>query len=119
MEVTIVLDGTTDELEALVRQLRDLIDLSGLLEPDTIPEEIDWGAHEAFGRLTSTEREIIRLDLRWEPRRRIAQQINISVGTVTVYRRSIRHKLRGIQSTQRPDWLKRWIRRFPGRTPKQ
>ncbi len=117
MEITIVLDGTSDELEALVRALGDLVDLSSLLEADTLPKEIDWEAHEAFGRLTSTEREIIRLDLTWETRRGIAQQLNISVGTVTVYRRAIRHKLRGILSTQRPAWLKHWIRRFPGRQP--
>lgn len=117
MEVTIVLDGTAAELEELVRELRDLVDLSGQLEVDTAIEEIDWGAHEAFSRLKHNEREIIRLDLKWERRGRIAQQLNISAGTVTVYRRAIRHKLRGVQVAQQPDWLKRWLRRFPGRTP--
>ncbi|GAB4197780.1 MAG: hypothetical protein OHK0022_16350 [Roseiflexaceae bacterium] len=115
MEVTIVLDGTTEELEALVNDLRDLIDLRGLLDTQITPEEIDWGAHEVFGRLKPTEREIICLDLKWEPRRRIAQELKISAGTVTVYRRSIRSKVRVIPEAEQPDWLRRWLRRFPGR----
>jgi DNA-binding NarL/FixJ family response regulator len=114
MKATIVVEGTPTEVAELLRQLHDLAEVQLLFEPDSLQLPINWDEHPALGRLTAVEREIIRLDLLFEPRRRIAQQLQLTVGTVTVYRRSIRAKLRAIPPEQYPPAMQQWLRRFPG-----
>ena len=114
MKATIVVEGTPTEVAELLRQLHDLAEVQLLFEPASLQLPINWDEHPALGRLTAVEREIIRLDLLFEPRRRIAQQLQLTVGTVTVYRRSIRAKLRAIPPDQYPPAMQQWLRRFPG-----
>jgi len=53
-----------------------------------------------------------------EPRRRIAQALELNAGTVTVYRRSIRAKLRAAPADEYPTAIQHWLRRFPGQAGK-
>ncbi|GAB4210174.1 MAG: hypothetical protein OHK0022_42730 [Roseiflexaceae bacterium] len=66
-------------------------------------------------QLTTLEHATIQHDLAGVRRQDISQQLDISPGTVTVYRRNIRQKLRHLPPNQCPVEIIRWLRRFPGR----
>lgn len=118
MHGTMIFEGVPAEIEQLIRLVagqlpitihlgsKTLISLEGLEE---LPPE---------ARPTPVERALIQLDLRGEPRRRIAPRLGLTVSTVTVYRRNIRLKFRHVPPERQPEWMVRWLRRFPGRTPK-
>lgn len=122
--------GSAGGLEALVRvsgpaaalaELVERLARQGLvavqIEADPSAADAAW---ELLPRpLSATERAIVQHDLRGEPRRRIAALLELSAGTVTVYRRLIRAKFQALPPAQRPAWMRGWLRRFPGapRTP--
>lgn len=114
MKATIVVEGVPTEVATLIRQLHGLAEVQLLFEPEALLLPITWEEHPALGQLTVAEREIVRLDLLFEPRRRIAQHLGLTVGTVTVYRRSIRAKLRKAPADQFPTAVQQWLKRFPG-----
>lgn len=114
MKATVVVEGTPTEVATLIRQLHGLADVQLLFEPEALLLPINWEQHPALEQLTAAEREIVRLDLLFEPRRRVAQHLGLTVGTVTVYRRSIRAKLRKTPAEQFPAAVQQWLRRFPG-----
>lgn len=114
MKATITVEGTPAQLAKLFGQLHRLALVQYESGPGQAGLLIDWNAHPAFERLRDVEREIIRLDLLNEPRRRIATQLELGANTVTVYRRTIRSKLRGAPAEQYPAAIQHWLRRFPG-----
>lgn len=115
MKVTIVIEGIPDDIAPLIHSLYERADVHLSFKPELLAP-IDWESHPALQRLTSVEREIMRLDLEHEPRRRIAQLLQLTTGTVTVYRRSIRLKLRSVPCDKHPAQVREWLRRFPGKT---
>ena len=117
MKATVVIEGTPEEVAEALRLLHGLGELELSFGPEVQPLPPRWDAHPALARLTAVEREIVRLDLLYEPRRRIAQALELTVGTVTVYRRSIRAKLRAASADEYPAAIQRWLRRFPGQRP--
>ncbi len=118
MHGTMMFEGSAAEIEQLIRLVAGQLPITIHLANRTpIPlEGLEDLPPEA--RLTPAEQALIQLDLRGEPRRRIAPRLNLTVGTVTVYRRNIRLKFRHVPPERRPDWMVTWFRRFPGRTPK-
>jgi len=118
MKATVVIEGTPEEVAEAIRLLHGLGELLLSFGPEAQPLLLRWDAHPALGRLTAVEREIVRLDLLYEPRRRIAQVLQLTVGTVTVYRRSIRAKLRAAPAGEYPAAIQHWLRRFPGQPGK-
>lgn len=117
MRATIIVEGSSDELESLLQHLHSTADAQITLRPAVFEPQIDWEAHPALAQLTSVEREIVRRDLLLEPRRRITEQLDLKADTVTVYRRTIRLKLRKIPAEDYPAALHHWLGRFPGRPP--
>jgi FixJ family two-component response regulator len=114
MRATIVVEGSPDDLETLIQHLHSVTEAQITLRPVVFEPIIDWEAHPVLVQLTPVEREIVRRDLLLEPRRRIAEQLDLRAGTVTVYRRTIRLKLRGIPTEQLPAALRHWLTCFPG-----
>jgi len=113
MKASVVIEGTPDEVVALIDSLRERGEVHVSFDTDTMVL-LDWDVHPALRQLRIREREIMRLDLEHEPRRRIAELLDLTVGTVTVYRRSIRAKLRAFPPDQYPTFVREWLRRFPG-----
>jgi len=119
MRATVTVEGTEEEIEALIRGIARRtpgihvqiglhvgVPLSGMEEQ---PPAV---------QLRPVEREIVQMDLRGEPRREIASKLQLTPGTVTVYRRLIRLRLRAIPEDQRELWMLLWLRRFPGAPPR-
>lgn len=120
MRATVTVEGTHEEIEALIRALAS--GAPGVHVQVGLEVALPPGAREelaAADMLRPVERAIVLMDLRGEPRRQIASQLELSAGTVTVYRRLIRLRLRGIPEEQRPPWMLMWLRRFPGMAPPQ
>ena len=118
MRATVTVEGTEQEIEALILAIAGRapgvhvqiglhvgIPLAGLEEQPSAVQ------------LRPVEREIVQMDLRGEPRREIASRLQLTPGTVTVYRRLIRLRLRAIPEGQRELWMLMWLRRFPGAAP--
>lgn len=113
MKATIIVEGTPAEIAALLDSLREQGEVHVSFGADAVTL-VDWDSHPVLQRLRQRERDIMRLDLEHEPRRRIAEQLKLTVGTVTVYRRAIRAKLRAVPPDQYPSFVHEWLRRFPG-----
>ena len=109
----ITLEGPAADVADLIRSLHERGGVHLHADADLLGP-LDWEAHPALGRLRPLERAIMRLDLAHEPRRRIAAQLKLTVGTVTVYRRSIPAQLRAAPLDQYPPQVREWLRRFPG-----
>ncbi len=116
MEVTLLIRASVQEITPMLDLLaergyipqqwgRELID--PLPELEELPPEF---------RLTSREHAIVQHDLVGLPRRDMSCLLEISPGTITVYRRHIRRKLRHLPPEQRSVAVTNWLRRFPGRT---
>ncbi len=117
MEVSLVVRASAQEIIAL---------LELLVERGYIPQQ--WGREvvdplpELEGlppefQLTPLEQAIVQHDLAGLRRQEISHKLDISPGTITVYRRLIRHKLRHLPPERRPSQIISWLRRFPGSTP--
>ncbi|HEU4321943.1 MAG TPA: hypothetical protein VFS21_02235 [Roseiflexaceae bacterium] len=118
MEVTLLIRASAQEIASMLDLLaergyvpqqwgRELID--PLPELEGLPPE--W-------RLTPIEHAIVQHDLIGARRCDISRLLEISAGTITVYRRLIRKKLRHLPQEQRSAAITNWLRRFPGRQHK-
>ena len=115
LHALIQISGPQEAVAALIERLARHAAITVLAEGDlALPE--DAGA-ELARPLTATERALVQHDLRGEPRRRIAERLGVTPGTITVYRRLIRLKLRAVPPERRPLWMQSWLRRFPGLAP--
>lgn len=114
LKATLTIDGDPHAVTELIRALTERTELQITCHVEQPFALIDWEAHPTLQRLSPVEREIMRLDLAHQPRRLVAQTLELAVGTVTVYRRMIRVKLRGLPQQQCPAPVREWLRRFPG-----
>lgn len=120
MRATVTVEGTHEEIEALIRMIADRA--PGVHVQVGLDVGLPLNGVEDLppvGQLKPVERKIVLMDLRGEPRRQIASQLELSAGTITVYRRLIRLKLRNLPEEQRQPWMLMWLRRFPGVAPAQ
>ncbi|GAB4213275.1 MAG: hypothetical protein OHK0022_50150 [Roseiflexaceae bacterium] len=115
MHGTMTFAGTTAEIVQLIRLVAGQFPITIHLGNETPTRLEGLEALPPEARPTPIEQALIQLDLRGEPRRRIAPRLGLTVGTVTVYRRNIRLKFRHVPPEQRPGWMTRWFHRFPGR----
>lgn len=120
MEVTLTVSATSEEIVPMLDLLaergyipqqwgRAVIDPVSELEH--LPPEV---------QLTAVEIALIQHDLAGLRRRDISQRLDVTPGTITVYRRLIRQKLGRVPADQLPPCVHNWLRRFPGnqKTPK-
>ncbi len=114
MDVSLVVHASAEEIAAMLDLLaergyiaqqwgREVID--PLPELEGLPPEL---------RLTPVEHAIIQHDLAGSRRCDISHKLDITPGTITVYRRTIRQKLRRLPPEQHPAAITGWLRRFPG-----
>lgn len=113
IKATIQLEGSPEDVAQLLPLLYERGDVHLSVHPEQFLP-VDWKNHPVLERLTNVERQIMQLDLVHEPRRRIAEKLELTVGTITVYRRTIRAKLRLFPSEQHPMVVREWLRCFPG-----
>lgn len=115
MEVTLLVRASVEEITPML----DLLAERGyipqqwgrdLIEP--LPELADLPPD---AKLTPLEQAIMQHDLIGSRRREISRQLGITPGTITVYRRLIRKKLRHLPPAKQSAAIICWLRRFPGR----
>ncbi|HEU4326972.1 MAG TPA: LuxR C-terminal-related transcriptional regulator [Roseiflexaceae bacterium] len=115
MEVSLVVRASAQEITAML----DLLAERGYIPQQWGREVIDplpelEGLPPEF-QLTPLEQAIVQHDLAGLRRQDISHKLDITPGTITVYRRLIRHKLRHLPPEQRPSQIMSWLRRFPGK----
>ncbi len=115
MEVSLVVRASAEEIAAML----DLLAERGYIPQQWGREVVDpLPALEGLPpkvQLTPAEHAIIQHDLTGARRCDISQKLDLSPGTITVYRRAIRHKLRHLPPGNQPAAIRSWLRRFPGR----
>ncbi len=114
MQVTLLINANPDELPALLDYLAQHSSIIVQWGMDVLPPLLGLEQLPPDAQLTETERALVQHDLRGDRRSSIAHALDLSPGTITVYRRTIRRKFRRMQRTQWLPWMESWIRRFPG-----
>ena len=114
METTMIISGSTEEIRALVELLAGLGQVSITWGPEILPPLVGWERLPEQERPTPVEHAIIQRDLRGDPRRKIATELQLTPGAITVYRRNIRQKLLRVPRAHLPPWALSWLLRFPG-----
>ncbi|GAB4192760.1 MAG: hypothetical protein OHK0022_07110 [Roseiflexaceae bacterium] len=115
MQVTLIIDAEPAELPALFDYLAQHGSVTVQWGTDVLPPLHGWEQLPAKAQLTGKERALIQHDLRGDRRSAIAQALELSPQTITVYRRNIRIKLRRVPRHLWLSWIDAWMRRFPGR----
>ncbi len=114
MEVTLTIRASVEEIAPMLDLLaeRGYIPQQwgrGVLDPlpelESLPSEV---------KLTTVEQALVQHDLVGLRRQDISQCLGVTPGTITVYRRLIRKKLRRLPADQLPASIRCWLRRFPG-----
>ena len=114
METTMIISGSAEEISAVVELLAGLGQISITWGPEALPPLVGWERLPEQDRPTPVEQAIIQRDLRGDARRKIAGELQLTPGTITVYRRNIRRKLLRTPHAQLPQWALSWLWRFPG-----
>ncbi len=116
MQVTVFVTAEPNELPALLDYLTQHGTIMVQWATDMLPPLYGWEQLPPNAQLTEKERALVQHDLRGDRRSMIAQALDLSPQTITVYRRNIRIKLRRAPQDNSLPWIEAWMRRFPGRT---
>lgn len=114
METMLIINGSAEDVAALVETVARLGLVTVSWGAETLPPLPGWEQLPEAGRLSRIERAIIQRDLRGDARRQTASALELTPGTITVYRRHIRQKLLRTPCADLPQWALVWLQRFPG-----